>query len=345
MMQASSTPLATALIELSDLDTRQLRDLEAAWSYATPSRRRQVLVALRELAEDNLEYNFKQVFLFALTDSNPEVRSAAIDGLWEEESQVVSERLQQLMLYDSAPEVRANAAKALGGFAYRASTESIDRDDYSPPSRSAGRLRESLRAVLREAADGSELQLRAIESLAYMVDGGSTDDDPSAPQSELVHLVGRLYREGDEVEQESALVAMGRTMDPRWHEAIKQELDNDNPRIRFQAARAAGEGVLAGAEPALIGLLSDDDLEVRHAAIWALGQLGSRGATEALKAVASTDEAITTKMVDQDQRRELTNSDLREAAEEALGEAWLMSPGGRYGDLPLHLNRAGDDDA
>ena len=81
---------------------------------------------------------------------------------------------------------------------------------------------------------------------------------------------------------ESAVFAMGRNMDARWQQTVLDELDSDAPGMRYEAARAAGEMTLEDALPMLARLIDDEDLEVRLASVWALGQIGGRPAAEAL---------------------------------------------------------------
>lgn len=283
----SARPPTAALAGLSDLGPRELAELGVVWRETPPNVRQRVLAMIRELAEDNVEYNFKRVYLLALHDPAPDVRVAAVEGLWEEESAEVLGRLKDLLRSDGAPEVREAAASALGRFAYRCAV-----GDRSPTE--CEQLQESLRRALLEAPDGSGLQMRVTESLAYF------SEEPL-----LAEFIARLYREGGEEEQASALIAMGRSMDPRWRAAILQELESDSSLLRFHAIRATGEMGLKDSAPALARLLEDeDDLEVQQAVIWALGQIGTEQATRVLKSVVSN-----------------SSDELREAAEEALDEA------------------------
>lgn len=287
VLRVDARPSAGELAQLSDLSPQEVREFERAWPDVPVARRASILANLRQLAEDNVEYNFKQVFLLALSDPDPDVRAGGVQGLWEEESIPVLERLEHLLASDRTPEVRAAVAEALGRFAYGAAVGRLDQSR-------ADHLEESLRRALISGADGSDLQLRALESLSYY-----------AEQPLVGEFVARLYREGDEEEQGSALIAMGRTMDPRWHDAIREELASTSPRLRFLAAHAAGDAVLTDAVPALLRLVEqDDDLEVRQAAVWALGQIGTEPATRTLRNIAQE-----------------PGHPLSEAAEDALDEA------------------------
>jgi HEAT repeat protein len=58
----------------------------------------------------------------------------------------------------------------------------------------------------------------------------------------------------------------------------------------------------------LLRLIGDEDIEIRDAAVWALGRIGGREARRALKACCASDD-----------------EDLREAAEDALAELDFMA--------------------
>jgi HEAT repeat protein len=58
-------------------------------------------------------------------------------------------------------------------------------------------------------------------------------------------------------------------------------LSRGEPEQRLRAARALGEAQATAAVPALVGALSDERVEVRLAAIRALGRIG-RGASPAI---------------------------------------------------------------
>ena len=286
VLESAEPMRATTLTALSDLPAAELRGQSEAWLAAPLERRHRLLTMLRSLADDNVELNFKSIFRFGLDDPSPEVRQAAIDGLWEDEGTELLERLQVLLATDSDPAVRAAAATALGRFAFLAAAGDL-------PGPRADQLQEVLRRALVDTSDGTEVQRRLVEALAYF------DDDT------LVHdFIGRLYREGEEPEQESAVIAMGRSMDMRWRDAVVDELDNEDAGIRFQAARAAGEMGLEETVPRLVALADEADPEVRATAIWALGQIGSKPAREKLELLTQSDA-----------------EDVCEAAEEALGEA------------------------
>ncbi|WP_041424358.1 HEAT repeat domain-containing protein [Thermobaculum terrenum] len=275
------------LIYLSDLSWDQMQELEAIWYGAPASRRVQLIKQLQKLANDDVQYNFKRIFLFALEDHHPAVRKVAVEGLWEEDSPFILEKLEGILLNDSSLEVRVSAAGVLSNYAYKSAVGELD-DEH------ASRLQEVLQEVVQQADDGSELQRKALEALAFF------EEDPIADD-----YIERLYWEGGYEEQASALIAMGRSMNTKWSSTIIKELGNPHPKLRKEAARAAGEMALRESVPDLIRLTQEDtDKEAIHAAIWALGQIGTPQAKRMLRHIANS-----------------SNKDLQSAAEEALDEA------------------------
>jgi HEAT repeat protein len=181
--------------------------------------------------------------------------------------------------------VREAAASALGRFTYMAQ---CDRRDMGQQT---GKLRDALMQSAGSEKETADVRRRAVESLGYLHE-----------DAEVQEMISNSYRKGGR-QAESALFAMGRSMDSRWEPTIMSELESDNPAMRYEAARAAGEMQLEAAVPQLVKLVDDKDTEVKLAAIWALGQIGGRPAAEALaRALKSNSEAV------------------REAATEALQE-------------------------
>ena len=125
-LRNSANPLPNSrLIELSNLDSEELRSLEQVWATIEPKRRRQIVYRLVELAEDNFELNFDNIFRNCLKDRDAEVRCKAIEGLWESEEPSLINPLVNLLEHDSSEKVQAAAATALGKFAMLAEHEKL----------------------------------------------------------------------------------------------------------------------------------------------------------------------------------------------------------------------------
>jgi HEAT repeat protein len=260
------------LYALSDMTHEQFERFRQVWPAIEPGRRRSVMRSLVELAEHSFEVNFDPIFLLALADEDSEVRAAAIDGLWENEDQALIGPLVHLLRTDESPAVRAAATIGLGRFVLLGELEEIDR----APAMLA---EEALLETIRHAEEDLEVRRRAVEAIAYSDEAGVRE------------ILEAAYYDEDEKMQASALFAMGRSADPYWSKLLLKELDNPNPEIRFEAARACGELEASSAVSRLARMAFDDpDREVQEAAVWALGHIGGREARQALEACYESDD-------------------------------------------------------
>jgi HEAT repeat protein len=294
-------PTLLRLIGVSDraLSARELRafsGLESGdrsffwptWQTIGDERRAEIAHSMVEMAEDVVELDFNELWFWLLDDHQPAVRVAAVEGLWENESPRALRRMLGLLQDDPAPEVRAAAAMGLSRFAYQASLGEL-ADGSS--------LERGLLDAVRDGEQPIEVRRRALESAGYF-----------AESDDVQQQVEMAYGSKEQLLRESAIVAMGRSMLPRWLPVIGKELSNSSPALRYEAAHAAAEmGEDARSLlPKLLPLLDDDDSEVSLEAIWALGQIGGQAAKRALERISrSNDEAHS------------------QAAEEALAELGL----------------------
>jgi HEAT repeat protein len=284
---------ARHLYALSGMTREELSVFQQVWPAIEAGRRRIVMHNLVELVEHSFEVNFDPIFLLALGDEDSEVRVAAIDGLWENEDQALIGPLVHLLRADESPGVRAAAAIALGRFVLLGELEEIDR----APAMLA---EEALLETLRQAEEELDVRRRSIEAIAYSGENGVRE------------IIEAAYYDEDEKMQASALFAMGRSADPYWRKLLFKELENPNPELRFEAARACGEleASLAVSQLARMSV-SDPDREVQEAAIWALGRIGGREARRALEACyESDDEALIEAAVDALDQMDLLGDDI-----------------------------------
>ncbi len=280
------------LYALSGLEAADLARVRAAWPSLSADRRRAVMRHLVDISESNFEVDLGAIFRLGLTDADPDVRTAAIDGLWEEDDVHLIPPLIDLMQNDESETARAAAAGSLGHFVLAGELEDI-------PAAKAEQVVNALRDVIEDDDETIEVRRRAVEAIGYSGAEGVPD------------LIQAAYDDDDDRMRSSAVFAMGRSADPRWAEVALRETDSPEPQMRYEAARACGELQNQDALPALSRLLDDPDDQVREAAVWALGQIGGNESRRLLSAILEDED-----------------SDLREAAEAALEELEFMSSDG-----------------
>lgn len=281
----SKKPLHNSkLADLSNLNPKELELFRSLWIAIEAKRRRQIVQRLVELAEDNLELNFDSILKYCLKDQDDEVRSEAIEGLWENEEALLIDPLISLLEQDSSETVQAAAAIALGKFAILAEHKKL-RSCYMP------RIQEALLKAINDTSKPVQVSRRALEAIAPI----------SMPKVKTAIM--EAYKSPNSRLKISSIYAMGRSCDPTWLPVLLKELASSDAEVRYEAAGACGELEEEKAVPLLIELVSDLDSDVQMAAIQALGKIGNVQAKECLKqCLESNSEAV------------------RQMAEEALNE-------------------------
>jgi HEAT repeat protein len=274
----------SSLAQLSSLSSEELKPLNEAWKTIEPKRRRQIMRRLVELTEDNFELNFDSIFKSRLKDSDEEVRSAAIEGLWESEETSLIDLLIKLLEEDSSEKVQAVAATALGKFALLAELKKLRSSHKS-------KISQTLLTIINDESKPLEVKRRALEAAAPL----------SLPQ--MKQAIMEAYHSNNSKLKISALFAMGRSCNRSWLPILLKELTSIDAEMRYEAAGACGELGEKEAVPYLTELVSDHDVEVQLAAIKALGKIGASEAKGCLE-----------KCLDD------PNESIRQAAEQALYE-------------------------
>lgn len=287
-LKQADVPSIKSLKFLSDPGSEDRATLREVWPTLPLDRRRRIIDALVVIIEDNIDYDFRHVFLTALEDSDADVRRSAIEGLVEDTSTLLMGRLLSILRNDPDEGVREATAIALARFTYLAQCNKLNRE--------TDRLRNTLIQSASDKAEDEDVRRRAVESLGYYF-----GDD------QVKQLIADQYRRSGR-HAESAVLAMGRSTDTQWSPIVLHELKNQNPAMRYEAAHAAGEMSLEDALPQLVRMVDDEDTEVRLAAIWALGQIGGKPAAEALNYVLQGKDQV-----------------MREAAQEAIQEIAFSS--------------------
>ncbi|MBI5713843.1 MAG: HEAT repeat domain-containing protein [Chloroflexi bacterium] len=255
-------PAKDDLHQLSDLSDDQLKEFKVLWGHIPAPRRRTIMTALHEYAEETFELDIKAVSRAALTDDDGLVRAAAACNLWEDEGQDLIETFLTMLVNDPQVVARVAAATALGQYVYLGEIEEIDESLLH-------KVEEALLAVFN-GDDDPQVRRHALESIGF------------SGRQEVIAAIQKGYADPADLFKISALFAMGRNLDHRWNPIVIHELQNINPRVRFEAARAAGELQLRDAVSVLGELTRDVDEEVQEIVIWSLGEIGGEDAREIL---------------------------------------------------------------
>jgi len=261
----SDKPLLNSkLAELSNLNSEELALFEQAWETIESKRRRQIMYRLVELAEDNFELDFDSIFKNHLTDQDAEVRSKAIEGLWESEEASLIDPLIKLLKQDSSEKVQATAAIALGKFAMLAELKKLRPSHKS-------KLCQALLAAINDSSQPIEVQRRTLEAAAPL----------SLPQ--MKKAIVKAYQSGEPRLKTGAIFAMGKSCNLSWLPILLKELASADAETRYEAARACGELGEKESVSYLAELITDPDIDVQLAAIQALGKIGGPEAKDCLE--------------------------------------------------------------
>ena len=285
---ATALPAQAALYHLSGLDPETAGRVRQAWPDYPTELRRRLVARLVELAEADFEVDFGAVFRLGLEDEDGAVRTAAIEGLWEDRDVHLISSLVSLLLEDQVTAVRAAAATSLGRFVLLGEVAETRLDPHVAAY-------QALLTACRNLEEDSQVRRRALESLAYVGNQAVAD------------LIRAAYSDPEEDVRISAVFAMGRSADDCWARYVLRELASPSPGLRYEAAIACGELELDDAVPDLLELADDSDPQVQWASLWALGQIGGEAAREALERYCESEDKAT-----------------RTAAEEALNELLFL---------------------
>ena len=264
----------THLAALSDMAAADLRDFAQVWKTIELKRRCEIITRLTELATDSVELNFDNIFMSCLKDIDADVRSEAINGLWENEEPALIPLLIGLLNNDPAEKVQATAALALGRFTLMAELGSI-----SP--KYGVQIGQGLLSVTADKNKSIEVRRRALEAVSPF----STEQVKTA--------IKTAYEGRDERLAISAVYAMGKNCDSKWLAILLKELKNSDAEMRYEAVTACGEIGDEDIVQYLLPVANDEDIDVHLAVIQALGKIGGNEAKQYLqKNAGDPNEAV-----------------------------------------------------
>jgi HEAT repeat protein len=270
LQNADELLMPLLVYHLSDLEGEKVRQVEEIWGNIPVERKRTLLEEMEQLIEENYLLSYEAVSCIGIHDEDPYTRFLAARSFYIYETIEMIPTLLEMLENDPDRDVRAACASSLGKFTYLGEIEEIC------PERHEEIVTCLLKTVKGQGA--KKVRRHALEALGYV-----THKDVPA-------LIEEAYQRDDIDWQVSALFAMGRSYDRRWKAKVLRMLDHQHPKIRLEAARAAGEIHIKEAIPDLIELL--DDEETRSAAIWALSQVGGEDEERLLQRILDeTDDA------------------------------------------------------
>ena len=207
-----------------------------------------------------------------------------MDGLWEHDDRSVISGLVEVLRSDKGSDVRSAAASALGRFPLLAQEGKL-------LVRDGELIHDNLMQVLEDEEEPMEVRRRCMEALAPF------------NTMEINQHITLAYESLDLDFRASSIFAMGRTGEVGWLPILLQELQNEEPTIRYETANACGELGEEDAVSHLILLLEDSDSEVQLASIGALGKIGGPLAKKVLTSLvkdgdANLEEAALTELQD-----------------------------------------------
>jgi HEAT repeat protein len=250
--------------ELSDPSRDQLQAFDAVWPTLPADTRRQIVREMMRQSDENLALDFSRYFRSAMHDEDDEVRALSVRSLWEDDSLSFLHDVSDLTMTEQSAAVQEAIAITLGTFSYQVELDELDAEEAALTQKALFHLIDSGRNWM--------VRRRALESAAYM-----------SRNERVKEAIQHAYESDFEQECAGALVAMGRHLDPAWYSIIRKELRNEDPDIRCEAARAAGEFGEAGAIDELARLVDDEDEEIREVSIRSIGQIGGRHAIDTLR--------------------------------------------------------------
>ena len=257
---------------LDDLRADEQAELAEFWSLVPQARRLRVAVACREMAQDNPAFRGGALFRFLTNDADPQVRTAAMDGLGLDPDLASLEALLAQSEDETDDWVRLAAAETLGRFMLEGELKSWPEGMQTS---AAARL------IDWSVEDVPDLVAVTLANLGYC-----------GLEQVRETLVANLLSEW-EVRREAALAGIANSADRSWEPVVLGIWRGDpDLEVRAAALRAAGRLGLQGFLDICLNVVEfEEEPELRLGAIAALGDLGGLVAWRALAyAGETTDE-------------------------------------------------------
>jgi HEAT repeat protein len=249
----------------SDITAADLAEIKKAWPQIPVLRKINLLQDLEAMMESDTLLSCDDFARFALQDDNPDVRSHAINLLWDSEDPNLTRTFGEILTLDSNEVVRANAASALGKFVLMGELEEISKRHFE---RTVELL---LNHYDKEAYE--EVKQEILRALAY------------SGRQEIAGLIKDAYETNKKAWKIAALESMGRSADNRWKDHVLANITNEDADLQYEAIRASGELELKAARDILLRVLAEEvgNNDIYYQTIWALSKIGGASVRETLQ--------------------------------------------------------------
>lgn len=258
----------------SDISRSDLKAIRKNWEDIPAERKITLLTDLAVLMKEDTLILCDEFGKFALEDNNPTIRSRAIELLWECEEPNLARKYLNLLQHDPSIEVRIASASALGKFLLLGELDEI-REDLSKT------IMNTLLKIYQSGIS-EQLDLEILKSIGY-------SGDPR-----IIKKISDAFKRNSRDWQLAAIIAMGRSADPRWESEILNHIHDTHLPTQVAAIRAAGELNLKAARPELLEIFErvPEEDSLLYEIILALSKLGGSEARDALenRLAATSDE-------------------------------------------------------
>jgi HEAT repeat protein len=262
------------LAKLSGLSESVSSPFRNTWASVSVEQRRIIVERMVNMAEGDIELDFTSILKHCLKDTDPKVRSMAVNGLWECDDRSIIKPLITILIEDTHKDVRASAATAIGKFCVLA-------QDGKLLTRDRNKIEQVLLNLLENNVEDPEVWRRALEAVAVFDAPKISDLIYQAYGSKLLNV------------RVSAVFAMGKTADRKWLSLLMEAAGDEEPAMRYEAAVSMGELAEESSISYLSELINDDDSEIQLASIKALSFIGGSAAKSTLqKHLSANDESL-----------------------------------------------------
>ncbi len=249
----------------SDITAADLAEIKKAWPQIPVLRKINLLQDLEAMMESDTLLSCDDFARFALQDDNPDVRSHAINLLWDSEDPRLTRTFGDILTQDDNAVVRANAASALGKFVLLGELEEISKKYFDHT------LDLLVKHYENEVYD--EVKQEILRSLSY------------CGKQEIAGLIKEAYATGKKAWKIAALESMGRSADNRWKDHVLANITSEDADLQYEAVRASGELELKDAREILLRVLAEElgNNDIYYQTIWALSKIGGGAVRETLQ--------------------------------------------------------------